>query len=121
LCISRSFGDNLQPSVRDLGLGRGWTLQQDNDSKHMSIATRQWLQQRRIRVMESPSQSPDLNPIEMLWTDRKKMVHARKPKNLRELAEFCIEEWQKVPADRCAALVNGLPQAIAGCCRCKKY
>jgi hypothetical protein len=43
----------------------------------------------------------------MLWTDLKKMVHARKPKNLRELAEFCIEEWRKVSAERCAALVNG--------------
>ncbi|PAA51081.1 hypothetical protein BOX15_Mlig033219g1 [Macrostomum lignano] len=99
--------ENLQSSVHDLGLGRAWTLQQDNDPKHTSAATRRWLQQRRIKVMEWPSQSPDLNPIEMLWTDLKKMVHARKPKNLWELAEFCIEEWQKVPAERCAALVNG--------------
>ena len=54
--------------------------------------------------MEWPSQSPDLNPIEMLWRDLKKAVHARKPSNVAELEQFC-KEWVKIPPQRCERLI----------------
>ncbi len=44
--------------------------------------------------MEWPSQSPDLNLIEMLWHDLKQSIHARKPSNVAELKQFCKEEWE---------------------------
>ena len=52
--------------------------------------------------MEWPSQSPDLNPIENLWYDLKIAVHQRNPSNLKELEQFCLEEWAKIPLARCA-------------------
>uniref|UniRef100_A0A3B4TRY4 Transposase Tc1-like domain-containing protein n=1 Tax=Seriola dumerili TaxID=41447 RepID=A0A3B4TRY4_SERDU len=98
---------NLLPSVKQLKLGRKWIMQQDNDPKHSSKTTKEWLQRKRIRTLDWPSQSPDLNPIEMLWRDLKKMVHARCPSNLSQLAEFCKEEWAKIPMSRCERLVRG--------------
>ena len=53
-----------------------------------------------MKVLEWPSQSPDLNLIEMLWRDLKKAVHARKPSNVAELKQFCKEEWDKIPPQR---------------------
>uniref|UniRef100_A0A803KDU4 Transposase n=1 Tax=Xenopus tropicalis TaxID=8364 RepID=A0A803KDU4_XENTR len=97
--------ENVRPSVRQLKLKRSWVLQQDNDPKHTSKSTSEWLKKNKMKTLEWPSQSPDLNPIEMLWHDLKKAVHARKPSNKAELQQFCKDEWAKIPPERCKRLV----------------
>lgn len=96
----------LCSSARILGLGRRWTFQQDNDPKHTSRQTTEWFRTHRISVLEWPSQSPDLNPIENLWKQLKVKVGERRPSNLKELEEVCTEEWGKIPADVCHNLVS---------------
>ncbi|KAK3556141.1 hypothetical protein QTP70_005626 [Hemibagrus guttatus] len=96
---------NVRPSVCDLKLKRTWVLQQDNDTKHTSKSTFEWLKKNKMKTLEWPSQSPDLNPIEMLWHDLKKVVHARKPSNVAELQQFCKDEWAKIPPQRCNRLI----------------
>uniref|UniRef100_A0A8C5LTT1 Tc1-like transposase DDE domain-containing protein n=1 Tax=Leptobrachium leishanense TaxID=445787 RepID=A0A8C5LTT1_9ANUR len=90
--------------------------------KHTSKSTRAWLQIKGWNILEWPSQSPDLNPIENLWWDLKKAVAVRKPKNVTELEAFAHDEWAKIPVDRCKTLVSSYASrlkaviTVKGCC-----
>ncbi|KAK3574095.1 hypothetical protein QTP86_002852 [Hemibagrus guttatus] len=97
--------ENVRTSVCDLKLKRTWVLQQDNDPKHTRKSTSECLKKNKMKNLEWPSQSSDLNPIEMLWHDLKKVVLARKPSNVAELQQFCKDEWAKIPPQRCNRLI----------------
>jgi hypothetical protein len=63
-----------------------------------------------VKVLECPSQSPDLNPTEHLWAELKK--RARKPPNLTQLHQLCQEEWVKIHPTYCGNLVEGYPKRL---------
>ena len=113
---------NLLQSAKHLRLQRRFMFQQDNDPKHTARATLEWLQNKNVKVLEYPSQNPDLNPIENLWKDLKiavqltiSIVH-RKDRcsqfNLAELEQICKDEWEKIPKSRCEKLIQTNPRRL---------
>uniref|UniRef100_A0A9J8AG74 Tc1-like transposase DDE domain-containing protein n=1 Tax=Cyprinus carpio carpio TaxID=630221 RepID=A0A9J8AG74_CYPCA len=104
--------ENVRPSDCDVNLKHTWVIQQDNDPKHTTKITKEWLHNNSVSVLEWPSQSPDLNPIEHLWRDLKMAVHQRLPSNLTELERICKEEWQRIPKSRCEKLVASFPKRL---------
>ena len=63
---------HLKTSVRKLG--RKWVFQMDNDPKHTSKVVANWLKDNKVKVLEWPSQSLDLNPMENWMAELKNCV-----------------------------------------------
>ncbi len=76
-------------------------MQQDNNPKHTSHSTKVWLKKNKVNVLEWLSQSPDLNPIKMLWKDLRSSSLEE-----TELKWFCTKEWAKTPTCYCAGLIS---------------
>lgn len=98
------------PSLRKLG--RRAVFQHDNDPKHTSKMTTAFLKGLRVKVMDWPSMSPDLNPIEHLWGILKRKVEKHKISNIPQLRHVVMEEWKNIPVATCEALVKSMPRRI---------
>ncbi len=58
---------HMLPSRRRLFQGRPCVFQQENAKLHAAAITTAWLRSRRVRVLNWPTCSPDLSPIENIW------------------------------------------------------
>jgi hypothetical protein len=85
-----------------------WRLQQDNDPKHRSSKTERWLAVNVPLIMDWPSNTPDLNPIENMWNIMKHRIEKRKPTNINELKIFIDEEWKNIEKDVIINLINSM-------------
>ena len=56
----------------------------------------------------------DNNPkLENLWYYLNIAVHKLNPSNFKELDQFCLVEWAKIPVARCAKLIGTYPKRLA--------
>ncbi len=94
---------NMIPSLQRLG--RRAVFQHHNDPKHTSKTL-------RVKVMDRPSMSPDLNPIEHLWGILKWKVEERKVSTIHQLRDVIMEEWKRTPVATCEALVNSITKRL---------
>ena len=71
----------------------------DNDPKHRSNICRAFIDESVSHLLDWPSNSPDANPTENIWSIVKHNVEKRKPMNIDQLELFLAEEFENIDAD----------------------
>ncbi len=102
--------EKMLPSLS--ALGRHALFQHDNDPKHTSKAPVGFMKKNRVKVIQWPSMSPDLNPIEHLWGILKRQVEHHSPSSIQSLKEVILEEWKKIDLAKCRQLVHSMPRRL---------
>ena len=84
-------------------------LFQDNDPKHTSRSTKAFMEEHGVNWWRSPAESPDLNPIENLWSEMKVYCNTKvRPKNKEELRAAIHQFWGTVTPEKCQRYINHL-------------
>ena len=91
----------------------GFHFVQDNARphvhKHSLRYIKRWISS---EIKAHPPQSPDLNPIELVWRKLKDMVEAKRPKNKIELQRAILECWEEIPLSFIRSCIQGLPKRM---------
>lgn len=111
------YRDILESHVLPSGLrliGQGFVFQHDNDPKHTSKMCTVFLKskenKRMLKVMKWPPQSPDLNPIELLWDQLDRQIRKSCPKSREDLWKKLLIEWQNITKPTLEKLVARMPR-----------
>ena len=91
-----------------------FTFQQDNDPKLTSILCKKYLENKvkdgTLIYMDHSPQSPDLNPIELLWDELDRRVRILQPRNLNQLWEYLQTAWTNIVVDTLLNLTDIMPR-----------
>ncbi|CAD6196522.1 unnamed protein product [Caenorhabditis auriculariae] len=93
---------------------RTHTFQQDNASIHKSRSTLDWLAAKKIKDLEWPAVSPDLNPIENLWglLARRVYRNGRQFNTIQDLKDALKAEWNNVTGAELKKYVASMPNRM---------
>lgn len=100
----------MLPSAQQL-VGQDFIFQDDNAPCHRAKSVQQWMKKHGVQVLDWPAQSPDLNPIENLWSKIGYEISKKHPTNKQELIEAIIAAWNRiVTKEYIKKLVYSMPQ-----------
>ncbi len=72
-------------------------FQQDLAPAHTAKGTKSWFNDHGVTVLDWPANSPDLNPIENLWSIVKRKMRDTRPNNADDLKAAVKETWASIP------------------------
>ena len=52
-----------------------------------------------MHKMNWPPQSPDLNPIEMVWDELDRRVEEKQPTSAQHMGELLQDSWKSIPGE----------------------
>ncbi len=98
---------NIQENATRL-IGKCFILHQDNDAKHPASSIKEFIRAKKWKVLDCPSQSPDLNLIEHEFNLLKRKVKAETPQNKQQLELAALKAGESISKDETRSLVMSM-------------
>lgn len=109
--VFRAFvADCLVPALRP-----GQVVVMDNLSAHKVQGVRQTLEAAGCRAVYLPPYSPDLSPIEPVWSKAKSVIRALEPRTVPDLEAAVELAMEQVTAEDCRGCFEGCGYTLRLC------
>lgn len=89
-------------------------FQQDNARCHVAKKTLNWFKRNQIHLFPHPPTSPDLSPLENIWSLFKYRIRSQPhtPTSISQLKIACQEAWNSISADDINRCVFSMPDRV---------
>ena len=107
--------DQIHPISYHLGdPSSDWLYMDDNAPPHRSLLIRNFKQQSGLRTIDWPAMSPDLNPIENVWSLLKKNVRRRlkATDDIQSLKDLLKREWDNLSQTTIDSIIESMPSRV---------
>ena len=101
------------PHGGDTKYGKGkWRFMHDGAGPHRSLKVKDWIEDHVPKNLHHPAQSPDLNPIELVWGYMKDFVEKKSPVDKNDLMELILNAWDSLSNDTINQYIDNLSVVI---------
>ena len=98
--MAKTFEENLKPLQKKLFPDNVFYFVQDNARPHKGGVCKQYLEENYAKnVIEHPTKSPDLNPIEKIWgilKERVYLIDTIQYQNRKDLKKAISQAWNEI-------------------------
>jgi transposase len=113
-----TFGPSRSTSYRLLTCAMAQTVfQLDNASIHRSKETKELFAEHDVEVMEWPARSPDLNPIENVWSAMSTIMYSnsRQYATKEDLKTAILAVWDEISQSSIDTFIDTMPKRCIEC------
>ena len=106
--------EQLLPTIQEQFGDKQCLFQHDGAPCNEEKVITKWLGEQNIDILGPwPGNSPDLNPIEILWSILKRRMDKQKPTNSEKLQALIMQEGAAISQDVAQKWIDSMPGQIA--------
>src|SRR2546423_841840 len=116
--LKRVLEDAVLPEMTSIEYNVGpMMFMHDGVPCHRAHIARTFFEKEGIPLMDWPACSPDLNPIENVWSRLKRAVNNRDyiPHTREELVTAIREEWEDIKVEHFSSMISNMPKRMQAC------